>query len=113
MLKIQPIYRRKTTDGVSTRVRYKVADLVLGLKPSVMVNVYSNGEILFYSKSGNLPDRFGFTKLAKRKPFKVGRDELHTTIPATWAKHHCQDISYLKVIYTDIGIFLKPYKGEL
>ncbi len=112
MLKIQPIYRRKTTNGVSTGVRYKAADLIFGLKQGIQVNVYSNGETLFYSKSGNLPDRFGFTKLATRKPYKFGRD-LHTTIPVAWAKHRCQDISYLKVIYTDIGIFLKPYKGEL
>lgn len=112
MLRVQKIYRRTSDEnsGARTLARAKMGDSEIGFDSGDEIVVYSKGDILFYSYESTLPDKAEFEKLTTRKSFTVNHGDIQVSIPYKWFKEYCKGLTHVKVFYTKIGLFIKPYK---
>ena len=101
---IQNIYALSTPRFFATA---KILDKEIGLTQG-KVEVYGKGDTLFYSDSHILPRKAGFERIITRKAGYT-QNRLQVSLPLTWYREYCKDITHLRVYYTEIGLFVKPY----
>ena len=107
MLIIQNFYAFTTPRTYATT---KIAGQEIGLTLGEKVTIYENGDTLFYSHDFTLPESAGFTELMKRKVF-ITQNRTQVSMPPAWFKKYCDGLTHVKVFYTELGLFIKPYYG--
>ena len=97
--------------GSRTYTTLKVAGDLIGLNIGHHVEIYSKAGTLFLSSMSNcfIPDDFELIRTGK---VFTGHDKANMQIPAKWKKEYIGEDQFVKVFYTRIGIFIKPYRGE-
>jgi hypothetical protein len=106
MLIIQNVYSSGRTPR--TYATTKIAGTEIGLTLGDRVTIYQNKHTLFYSHGEELPYHAGFEMIMTRKvSFTQNRPQV--SLPPDWVKEYCKDCTHVKVFYTDIGLFIKPY----
>jgi len=101
---IQNIYSNSTPRFFAT---VKILDKEIGLTEG-KIDVYGNGDTLFYSNTNILPASAGYDKIITRKAGYT-QNRLQVSLPSDWYKKYCTGVTHLRVYYTDIGLFVKPY----
>jgi len=105
MLKKQNIYM-SPSPRFTARINFMGE--FIGLE-SGQAEIYENGDTLFYSQSNILPAEKGFKRLGSRKVYSPEHRSC-VGIPGEWYKEHYKGINQVRVYYTKIGLFVKPYK---
>lgn len=107
MLIVQRFYE---TTGARTYATTKIAGKDRGLKVGEKVNIYQKDDCLFYSHDKELPESAGFKFLVTRKVvFTQNRPQVF--MPTIWFNRYCAGLTHVKVYYTNLGLFIKPYFG--
>lgn len=114
MLKIQKITRRGkgNNSGAKIRATFKECDIYIGFKSGIDIIVYFKDDTLFYSYGSHLLEEAGFKELTTRKSFVLTGDQIYVSVPYKWLNENCNSLSHVKVYYTKIGLFVKPYRGD-
>lgn len=107
MLIIQKISKTLTPWTTATT---KVAGKEIGLKKG-NVEIFGRGDTLFYTQDHQLKLSTGFERLESRKVFFT-KSRLHISFPKKWLEKYCSGSTNVKVYYTDLGLFVKPYKED-
>lgn len=89
----------------------KIAGKEIGLKLGEKVEIFANGNTLFYTQDHQLKLSTGFTRLETRKVFFT-QTRTQVSFPQKWFKEYCSDVTHVKVYYTKLGLFIKPYNGD-
>ena len=108
MLIIQNISKSSPPRTFAT---FKAAGFEQGLERGSKIKIYSRGDILFYSNGHVIPDKYGFKEIATRKVFFT-QNRSQVALPLKWYAEYCNSITLLRVTYSDIGLFLRPFYKE-
>jgi hypothetical protein len=96
----------------ATYATTKIVDKEIGLKLGEQVEIFGKGDTLFYTQDHQLNLSTGFKRMETRKVF-LTQKRAQISFPPKWLKEYCSDVTHVMVFYTKIGLFIKPYKGEI
>ena len=106
MLKIQKILHPTQK---KVRVSAKVVDFEVGFSVGAEVNVMSKDDILVFTKCSEIK---GFEFVKKAKVFS-SQGNAQASLGPKWVREHMGDNKNLRVYYTRIGIFIRPFEGGM
>ncbi len=93
-----------------THATTKVAGKEIGLELG-KVEIFVRGDTLFYTQDHQLKLSTGFERLESRKVF-LTQNRAQISFPKKWFATYCAGTTNIKVFYTDLGLFVKPFYGD-
>lgn len=108
MLIVQRFYDFGTPRTYAT---VKIVDKEIGLILGEKVEIFAKGDTLFYTQDHLLKLSTGFKRLETRKVFTT-QNRTQISFPQKWFKEYCKGLTHVKVYYTKIGLFIKPFDGD-
>lgn len=91
------------------KITQKVGNDAVGFASGLKLFVMQKGDTVLFTHD---PTIKGFTLLKTSKVYITSGREV-VQLPMTWFDQYMEDNSYVKVNYTKLGVFVKPYRtGE-